>query len=107
MKTNRRVKPSSELTERELEAMSREFDKEFIADAFQPLTPAARRLWEQAKRKRGRPQVGAGSQPITVTVEKGLLREVDRLARQRKVTRAQLIAQGLRAVLLHAKTRAG
>ncbi len=79
----------------ELDAMVTEFDREFIADTFAPMTAEARQRYLRAKRKRGRPQVGSGSQRISVTVEKGLLKKADRLAKRLGMSRAKLIAIGL------------
>lgn len=101
-----RQKPSTALTVRELDRMAAEFDREFVADTFGPPPPAVRARLRRAKRKRGRPPTGNGSQAISVTIEKTLLKKVDALARRRKLPRAQLVARGLRAVLA-AERRAG
>lgn len=87
-------------TEKELDALAAEFDREFIADTFGPLPAAMRHRLARAKRKRGRPRLGAGTQAISVTIEKTLLRRIDRLARQRRTTRARLITRGLQAMLV-------
>ncbi|MGD2108350.1 MAG: ribbon-helix-helix protein, CopG family [Phycisphaerae bacterium] len=79
--------------------MSAEFDREFVADTFGPPTREANERLARAKRKRGRPRVGTGSKAISVTIERTLLRKIDRIARRRKVSRAELIARGLRTVL--------
>ena len=103
MKTKRsktaKAKPAGERTKAELEKMSAEFDGEFVADTFGPPTPEAKKRLLRAKRKRGRPRVGAGSKPISVTIEKTLLSKIDRIVKRRKTTRAELIARALRAVL--------
>ena len=103
MKTKRskktRTKPPGKRTKAELDKMSAEFDREFVADTFAPPTAEANERLLRAKRKRGRPRVGAGSKPISVTVERTLLSRIDRIAKRRKTTRAKLIAEGLRAVL--------
>lgn len=91
--------PGKELTEAELEKMAAEFDREFVADTFGPATPEAKARLRRAKRKRGRPRIGAGSKAISVTIERALLREIDRIAKRRHTTRAKLIARGLKAVL--------
>jgi hypothetical protein len=41
------------LSDAEKERQFREFDKEFVADSFKPLTAADKKLWEKAK-ARGR-----------------------------------------------------
>ena len=103
MKTTRskktEAKPVKKLTNAELEKMSAEFDREFVADTFGPPTPEAKARLRRAKRKPGRPRIGAGSKAISVTVEKTLLRQVDRIAKRCGTTRAKLIARGLKAIL--------
>ena len=92
-------KPYWEMNVEELQAATREFDKEFIVDTFSPLTPADRKLWERAKRKQGRPRQGAGTKVVAVTVEQTLLAKADKLAKKLKTSRSQLIARGLRRIL--------
>src|SRR5258708_425071 len=92
-------KPYWEMNTEELAEATKEFDQEFIADTFKPLTPEMRKRWEMAKRKPGRPREGAGAQVIAVSVEKTLLKRSDALARKMGLTRAGLIARGLKAVL--------
>jgi hypothetical protein len=93
------ARPVGRLTKAELDKMTTEFDREFVADTFGPPTPEARTRLRRARRKPGRPRVGAGSKAISVTVEKTLLKKIDRIVRLRKTTRARLISRGLRAVL--------
>lgn len=83
----------------ELDQMAAEFDQEFIADTFGEPTPEQRAQDRRARRKRGRPPVGRGSQTVCVTIEKDLLAKTDRLAKRLKVHRAKLIARGLQAVV--------
>jgi hypothetical protein len=90
------------LPDAEKERQTSAFDREFAADAARPLTPAQRNLWKRAKRKRGRPKTGQGVRTISLSVEKGLLRRADALAKRRKITRAALVAEGLKAVLAKA-----
>ena len=86
------------LPDAEKDRQCKEFDKEFIADTFRPLTPAQRALWERAKR-RGRPTVGQGAKVISLSVERQLLKEADAQAKALGISRAELVAQGLRAIL--------
>ena len=103
MKTTRskktEAKPVKKMTKAELEKMSAEFDRELVADTFGPPTSEAKERLRRAKRKPGRPRIGAGSKAISVTVEKTLLRRVDRIAKRLKTTRARLIARGLKVIL--------
>jgi hypothetical protein len=83
----------------ELRQMTADLDQEFVVDKFAPLDAEARRQWRRAKRKRGRPVRGEGVQVISISIERGLLRASDELARRKKITRANLVARGLRAIL--------
>lgn len=82
-----------------LSSATKEFDAEFVVDRSKPMTAAERKSWAAAKRKPGRPRVGSGSKAVSVTIEEDLLKKADRLAKRLKVSRSQLIAQGLREVL--------
>jgi hypothetical protein len=86
----------------------KDLDREIPYSQTSPLTPAMRRKWKAAQergraaiiaRTAGRPRVGEGSQRIAVTVERNLLSEADSLASSRGISRAQLIAEGLRLAL--------
>lgn len=79
--------------------MAAEFDREFIPDTFRPVSPEGRARFERANKRRGRPRVGAGAQAISVTVEKNLLKAIDRIAKKRRTTRAHLIARGLEEII--------
>ncbi len=92
-------KPYQKMAAAELRKATAEFDREFVGDTFGPPTPEQRAQFDRAKRKRGRPQVGAGSKTISVTVEAHLLAKTDRLAKKLQVPRAVLIARGLQAVV--------
>ncbi|MCK4660774.1 MAG: hypothetical protein KAV82_14740 [Phycisphaerae bacterium] len=76
-----------------------EFGREFVADSFKPPSSEARAKWLKAKRKRGRPVEGKGAKVISVSIEEGLLERADALAKEMRISRARLIARGLRAVL--------
>ncbi len=98
MKQERRRKPFAAMNAKELAEATAEFDREFAVDSFGPPPPEAEALLEKARR-RGRPRKGAGAKVISVSVEKGLLERSDSLAKRMKISRAALIARGLRAVL--------
>ncbi len=99
MRNNKQRKTFFDLTEAEKERAVARFDREFVIEESRPLTAAQRAAWERAKRKRGRPRRGKGAQVISVSVERGLLEASDKLAAKKRITRATLIARGLRAVL--------
>lgn len=87
------------LSEAEKQAYVAEFDQEFIADKAKPLTPKMKRQWAKVKKKLGRPRVGKGAKRVLITVERRLLGQSDALAKRRRMTRSQLIAEGLRHLL--------
>ena len=64
-----------------------------------PLTPAMCVQERRARRKRGRPVVGEGSEKVLISVERGLLRETDAYAKKHKKNRSQVVVQGLQSIL--------
>ena len=98
--------PRPKVTAAQLEALTADLDQEFVADKFGQLSPADRQLWAKAKRKRGRPRIGAGAKVVSVSIEKDLLSRTDRLAKRLRLSRARLIAFGLEQVLSRAPSGA-
>ena len=100
-------KPYWEMTTAELREATKEFDREFVPT--RPLTDAdrarLRRARAHAKANAGRQRAADGSERVLVSIERSLLRDADALAKSRKTSRSQLIAEGLRAIL--AKRKAG
>lgn len=99
MSKRSKLKPSTEMTIAELEALTADLDDEFVADKFGPLTPENRRLWESIKRGRGRPKVGKGAKVVSVSIERELLARTDKAAKKAGISRAKLVADGLERVL--------
>ncbi len=95
----KRSKSCTEMNAKELAAATAQFDKEFVIDQSREPTPAERLQWRSAKRKRGRPKQGQGVQIISVSIEKGLLKKTDQLAKKLHTQRTTLIARGLKAIL--------
>ena len=87
------------MTSAELAKATAEFDEEFVADSFGEPNARQKAQLGRAKRKRGRPKVGKGVKVISVSIERQLLAETDRLAKRLKVRRTTLISRGLKAVL--------
>jgi hypothetical protein len=107
----RRQKSSVEsflaLSDEEKSAAVKEFDAPSENNyGFGPLSPQSRKLWQKAKRKRGRPKIGAGAAKVLVSVERGLLRRADALAKREGISRSQLFARSLSA-LMEPRRRAG
>lgn len=64
-----------------------------------PLTAAQRVEWERARRGRPRKAPGAKAARVLFTIDPDLLKRVDQYARLHGMTRAQLIATGLRKAI--------
>ncbi|MCE9552087.1 MAG: ribbon-helix-helix domain-containing protein [Planctomycetes bacterium] len=92
-------KPPWEKKTAELAEETAQFDKEFAADAARSMTPAERKRWNRVKRKPGRPREGKGFQRISVSIEKGLLKQVTKVAKQRHISRSKLLAEAVQEIL--------
>jgi len=90
--------PYNAMTAEELERETARFDHEIPDSQIKPLTPAMRAVESKARRP-GRPRIGKGAEKINITIERGLLKDADRMARQQGVSRSQIIACGLLAIL--------
>lgn len=93
------AKPFVRMTTDELQAATAEFEREMVGEEFGPLSARARSRWKRARQRPGRPRQGQGAKVISVTVERSLLARSDALAKNMGVTRAGMIARGLKAVL--------
>lgn len=93
----KRISPDT-ITEVELNQLGREAAK-VNYDNTRPLTPADCRALKRAASKGGRPRVGAGAKRINITVERTLLKTVDAYARRHGMTRAAVVAEGLRKLV--------
>jgi hypothetical protein len=92
-------KPYDQMNADELAKATAEFDRESIEAPGRPATPAERRKFNRVRRRMGRPKVGKGATRVLVTVEKGLLKEADKFAKQNGMKRAHMVAKGLRLVM--------
>lgn len=96
------------MTRSELARATGEFEREFVADSLGTMSPGARARRQRAMRKKpGRPRVGQGTKAVSVTIEKGLLKRIDSLAKKIGTTRARLIAVGLDRLLRESGARTG
>ena len=98
-KTSSASKPYDQMTAVELARATKKFERGGLLEKARPLTATQRERWKRAKSKMGRPPVGEGSARVLVTVERGLLRETDKLAKKLNTSRAAIVSRGLRAVL--------
>jgi hypothetical protein len=109
-KTKRRRKPDAvekflALSPAEKEAYVAPFERgEIPLSESRPLNAGQRKLWKRVQRRlRGRPTVGAGAMVLSVSIERGLLKEADSFARRHKLKRSQMVAEGLRLLMQQRK----
>ena len=88
-----------QMNARQLAAATARFDREFVIDESREPTPKEKAKWRRVQKKRGRPKQGQGVQIISVSIEKGLLKKTDRLAKKLHTQRTKLIVRGLEALL--------
>jgi hypothetical protein len=93
----KRINPDT-ITEAELNRLAREAAKVDYSNT-RPLTPSDHRALKRAARKGGRPRIGAGAKRINITVERTLLKTIDAYARRHGMTRAAVVAEGLRKLI--------
>jgi Ribbon-helix-helix protein, copG family len=98
-------KSYSKMTPAELAIATKRFDDEFVADEARPLTQDEQDQWIRVKAKRRRRKVGEGFQRISVSIEQGLLKRVTALAKERRISRSQLLAQALQDELARNRNR--
>ncbi len=93
------------LTDAQKDAEVAVYDKHPEGLSGKALTKSDRVLHARARargRAAGRPKVGKGAKIVPVSIERGLLKQADTFARQHKLKRSQMVAQGL--LLLMQKT---
>jgi hypothetical protein len=104
MKKKKRVSRAKPKFERmradQLAEATAPYGQEMAVKKFGPMGVGARKRWERARRKPGRPRRGKGAKVISVSVERELLSRSDELARNLRISRASLIERGLKAVLI-------
>ena len=86
----KRTKHPEDMTAAELAEATRVFDAPNAYKKARPMT-SAERAQERALR-RGRPKIGQGAKKISISLERGVLRDADALARKRGMKRSELIA---------------
>ena len=64
-----------------------------------PLNAKERQQWRRFKSRAGRPTIGKGVTTISLTVEKDLLKKADAYAKRHGMSRANLVAKGLMAIV--------
>lgn len=99
MKSKKPRKPYWEMTTEELREATKQFDEEFVGDKARPLTAEERALWEEVKAKGEPARNGKADTRIAVSINRALLKRCTALAKKKRLSRDELIARGIRAVL--------
>jgi hypothetical protein len=92
----KKIKSFFEMTAGERDQTVEALDRESLFEESRPLSPKGKALWELAKRRRGRPKLGAGAVKVLVTFDPALLERVDAYAKGKNLKRSQLIALALK-----------
>lgn len=90
------------LNDEQKEREYKSVDRAFTRAETQPLNAAGRKAWRKFQERRrapGRPKVGQGAKTVALTIERGLLKRADALAKREGVSRAQIVARGLKLLL--------
>ena len=88
----------AKMTKLELDRLGAESERVTFENT-RPLTADSRRAPDRAAGKGGRPRIGAGAKRINITVEQTLLAKADAYARRHGLTRAAVVAEGLRKIV--------
>jgi hypothetical protein len=91
--------PYNTMTAEELERETAHYEQEIPDSRIRPLTVSERAEERKARRRPGRPTIGKGSEKINITIERGLLREADQLAKRHGSSRSRIIAMALCTLL--------
>jgi hypothetical protein len=86
------------IDEDDFEALDR-LARSLTPEQMRPLSSTMRRRWQAAKRGRPRKAPGTKAVPTMITVEPGLLRRIDLVARSQGVSRSQFLADAARRQL--------
>jgi len=92
-------KPWTEMTTAELRQATQDLNGSVLGKT-RPLNAAERALWEKSRRhRRGRAQKTPKRERVNIVLERGLLREADKVAKKNGLGRSELIAQALATVI--------
>lgn len=103
MSTRKSKKPYWEMSTVELAAATKEFDREFVADEFKPLSGKEKQRWLAAAKKPTRSvhvrERAGKKQTMTFEVDAALAKSIARFMRATGMTLDELVEQSLRLAL--------
>ncbi|MGA2440026.1 MAG: hypothetical protein ABSH08_03640 [Tepidisphaeraceae bacterium] len=92
-------KPWTEMTTTELRQATQDLNGSVLGKT-RPLNAAERALWEKSRRRRrSRAQKTPKCERVNIVLERGLLREADKVAKKNGLGRSELIAQALATLI--------
>jgi len=94
-------KPYGQMNTAELAQATREFEDDYAFERGRPLTADGRKAHALARAKGDR-EGARRTKVIALPVDRATLREADAFARRHGLTRSQLFARGVRAVMVAA-----
>jgi len=94
----RKEKRYQDMNAEELREATAEFDKPFIIDEFEPMTPEQEAEWERL-RKTPYKSIMPKNPPIMVRFDRELLEQTDELAKRKGVSRDAIIRRAIRKEL--------
>jgi hypothetical protein len=98
-----KVKRYRGMTARQLAEETREYEAPGFVPTPVPVHPrvaaAERRVRTALRRRAGRPKVGKGARRVLISIEGGLLSDVDKFAKDHRMSRSEMVASGLRMVM--------
>lgn len=78
----------------EKEAVYAEVDRPIPRSQLRPLTAAERARWARFKKRLGRPKIGLGAKPVTVSIERGRLERIDAFLKRHGLARSAFFLRG-------------
>jgi hypothetical protein len=97
--TKKKSKPFFKMTAAERDALVKQFDREILFEETKPLSLKGKALWERAKRSKPSPKSRSAAKAVVIPVDEALLNRADKYAKRHGMTRAQVVAKGLKAVI--------
>jgi hypothetical protein len=96
---SKQKKPFLSLTQPERDKVVTQFDQGVDFDQTRPLSPKGAALWKRAQRQVMSPVPNKNPKAVVIAVDGALLKKSDEYARRVGISRSELIARGLKALV--------
>ena len=94
------IKHPEDMSAAELAEATKQFNRPYAFEKTRPMTSAERA--EERALRCGRPKIGQGAKKVSVSLESGVLKQTDTLAKKKGMKRSELIASFVMAGLKRA-----